>query len=408
VNSANFLSVMTFGAESDQTSCRSILDLPEDVVYVLLSYCDLRSLGRLAQVCRVFHFLVKQDLVWVRLRRRLTCVKDYTKSSRHPDDISVAEQCRIAINWAQGKCRDKRLIHHRVKQLPWLQLTDQNLWISYSNIVKCYTKKRDGRLQEHSHKTIRGQSGDVTKFVVRDGVLVSGSRDGSIQSHCCETGNRISKLKHCHTSDIHSVDFHTDVIVSGSRDATVKLWRMQDDSCGNALLHDISAEDRVWSVAMNPNGGTFIMGTAGINHVPPLRVWDTATAQLLGALGCRYKYGAGVLDIQFESPNTLLSCGYDTYVRMWDLRASYNHCVMMWEEPFDSTIYCVKSDNDQTFVSGTARHGMARLWDKRAVNPVKCYYVGKTNSPVYSLAFDPKRLYVALDKGINLVDYSIK
>jgi F-box/WD-40 domain protein 4 len=30
--------------------------------------------------------------------------------------------------------------------------------------------------------------------------------------------------------------------------------------------------------------------------------------------------GAGVLDLKFESPNILLSCGYDTAVRLWDMR----------------------------------------------------------------------------------------
>lgn len=32
------------------------------------------------------------------------------------------------------------------------------------------------------------------------------------------------------------------------------------------------------------------------------------------------RIGAGVLDLKFESPNILLSCGYDTAVRLWDMR----------------------------------------------------------------------------------------
>lgn len=39
-------------------------------------------------------------------------------------------------------------------------------------------------------------------------------------------------------------------------------------------------------------------------------------------LGSDFPPGAGVLDVMYESPSTLLSCGYDTYVRYWDLRAS--------------------------------------------------------------------------------------
>lgn len=44
---------------------------------------------------------------------------------------------------------------------------------------------------------------------------------------------------------------------------------------------------------------------------------------LLGALGENYKRGAGVLDMQYETKDVLLSCGYDTYIRLWDLRCSY-------------------------------------------------------------------------------------
>ena len=36
------------------------------------------------------------------------------------------------------------------------------------------------------------------------------------------------------------------------------------------------------------------------------------------------------------------------------------------------------------------------------------YYAGRTSSPVYSLAFDSAHLYVALDKGINLLDFTVK
>lgn len=44
---------------------------------------------------------------------------------------------------------------------------------------------------------------------------------------------------------------------------------------------------------------------------------------------------------------------------------------MMWEEPFDSAVYCVKTDGDCAMLTGTARHGMTRLWDKRATKPVQ-------------------------------------
>ena len=54
------------------------------------------------------------------------------------------------------------------------------------------------------------------------------------------------------------------------------------------------------------------------------------------------------------------------------IRLYYIYCsVMKWEEPFDSAIYCLKSDGGHCLLTGTARHGMVRLWDKRRYNHVQ-------------------------------------
>ena len=45
--------------------------------------------------------------------------------------------------------------------------------------------------------------------------------------------------------------------------------------------------------------------------------------------------------------------------------------VNRWEEPFDSTVYCVRTDGIYSLLTGTATYGMTRLWDKRMSAPVK-------------------------------------
>ena len=42
--------------------------------------------------------------------------------------------------------------------------------------------------------------------------------------------------------------------------------------------------------------------------------------QMIAPLG-EFRFGAGVLDLKYESPYTLLSCGYDASLRLWDLRS---------------------------------------------------------------------------------------
>ena len=85
---------------------------------------------------------------------------------------------------------------------------------------------------------------------------------------------------------------------------------------------------------------------------------------------------------------------------------------LRWDDPYDSAVYCIKSDGLHSILSGTARHGMVMLWDKRLVTtePVQLYYAGRSyscTSPVYSLGLRSGHLYVALDRGINVLDFSI-
>lgn len=40
----------------------------------------------------------------------------------------------------------------------------------------------------------------------------------------------------------------------------------------------------------------------------------------VAVLGTDHRNGAGVLHVCTETPSELLSCGYDTFVRLWDLR----------------------------------------------------------------------------------------
>ena len=61
--------------------------------------------------------------------------------------------------------------------------------------------------------------------------------------------------------------------------------------------------------------------------------WVCFSGVLLGYLGDEHKRGSGVLDMKFESPNILLTCGHDTYLRMWDLRM-HTWSVLAWSQLF--------------------------------------------------------------------------
>jgi len=194
------------------------------------------------------------------------------------------------------------------------------------------------------------------------------------------------------------------------RDKSVKVWTFNNnnDNNNNSLVinYSVLLEDRIWSVAVNESKAQFIIGSAGCRSNKPLLLYDIECGKLISQLGDNYRRGAGVLHVLCESETQVLSCGYDTCIRLWDIRDKPN-CVLKCEDPHDSAIYCIDSDHFVTILSGTARYGLTRLWDKRYPSKyVQMYYVGKDNSPVYSLSFDACHAYIALDNSINLLSFS--
>lgn len=63
----------------------------------------------------------------------------------------------------------------------------------------------------------------------------------------------------------------------------------------------------------------------------------------IGTLGQDYRHGAGVLDIQFDSEFTLLTCGYDTIIRLWDLRASLRQWYIMCDALSACAVYKIST-----------------------------------------------------------------
>lgn len=48
-------------------------------------------------------------------------------------------------------------------------------------------------------------------------------------------------------------------------------------------------------------------------------------------------------------------------------------CVMEWEEPHDSTLYCLQTDGNHLLATGSSYYGVVRLWDRRQR---ACLHVG--------------------------------
>nr|XP_023864371.1 F-box/WD repeat-containing protein 4-like [Salvelinus alpinus] len=169
-------------------------------------------------------------------------------------------------------------------------------------------------------------------------------------------------------------------MVCGSRDRTARIWILSSNCPGGT----IPMNDKVWSVAIS----------------------STQRCELLCCLGSEFQWDAGVLDIVYESPFQQLTCGYDTYIRSWDLRLSPRKCVMEWEEPHDSALYCIQTDGNHMIASGSSYYGVIRTWDKRQTRCLEMFQLSSAvSSPVYCLRFNTSHLYAALATALHSLDF---
>lgn len=132
--------------------------------------------------------------------------------------------------------------------------------------------------------------------------------------------------------------------------------------------------------------------------------------------------------MKWDNPQTLYTCGYDMYVRKWDMRIG--KLVQSWDDPYLSTVYCLDTDHCYTVISGTSTHGRTVLWDTRTnksiqvrlpyillkkniqFNNLQIYFMntckGGRSSPIYSLSFDSSHLITATDMYLNFLNFSVR
>ncbi|XP_076141734.1 F-box/WD repeat-containing protein 4 [Alosa pseudoharengus] len=385
----------------------SLFQLPDDVLYLILSYLDCKSLCRLSQVCRrLFHF-TRRDAVWRKIAKDLINTGITRQGGDLYQGIPLKDRVRISQNWSQGSCRKEVLLKWKTNLLPWLQLDHDVLYLSQAADIGAYHLSPDrgrGRFQHSRFALFSGHQEDVCRFVLTDTHLISAGGDGKIIIH--NRRDDFSMEFYAHSQEVNCIDCKDGLIVSGSRDKTSRIWTLSPNRLGKCL-HTIHTFDRVWSVALSPTIGTFVTGTACCEDSTPLRIWDTERCQLVCCLGEDFRRGAGVLDIIYESPFQLLTCGYDTYIRYWDLRVCSRKCVMEWEEPHDSALYCMQTDGNHLIVSGSSYYGVVRLWDKRHTRCLQMFQLtSSTSSPVYCLRLNASHLYAALASALYSLDFT--
>ena len=105
--------------------------------------------------------------------------------------------------------------------------------------------------------------------ILESGIIVSGSRDSTIRLWTLQSGKiELRNVLHGHTAEVRNVQVHGDVIVSGSYDADARIWSAQTGECLHILhghgrhVHGLAFDGK--RVATSSTDGD-------------IRVWDSET-----------------------------------------------------------------------------------------------------------------------------------
>jgi WD40 repeat protein len=114
--------------------------------------------------------------------------------------------------------------------------------------------------------------------------------------------------------------------------------------------------DQVAALALSPDGATLATGGA----VPEVRLWDTASGQLLGALEGHSQF---ILDAAFSPDGaTLATASDDGTVRLWDVAARQTRHLLAPAGMMRLLTVAVFSPDGASLATG-GLDGVIRLWD---------------------------------------------
>ncbi|KAH8802476.1 beta transducin-like protein HET-E2C*4 [Xylogone sp. PMI_703] len=228
--------------------------------------------------------------------------------------------------------------------------------------------------------------------------IVSGSSDATVRLWDAMTGILLQTFEG-HSIAVLSVAFSPDgkQIVSGSSDSTIQLWNIVTKT----PLHTLKGHSHsILSVAFSPDGEQIVSNSADNT----IRLWDVMTGTLLQTLeGC----SGSVWSVPFSPDGKLIVCvTNDNTIELWNIITKT--LIQTLKGRFYAVYSVAFSPDGKQIVSGSA-DSTIRLWDVMTGILLQTFK-GHSNS-IRSVAFSPdsKRIISgSYDSTIRLWDIATK
>lgn len=193
-----------------------------------------------------------------------------------------------------------------------------------------------------------------------------------------------------HTNSVRAVSGCNNILVSGSYDSTVRVWRI---STGECIWRLIGHSQKVYSVVIDPKRNRCISGSMDWK----VKVWSLETGTCIWTLEGHSSL-VGLLDLSYDY---LVSAAADSTLRVWD--PDTGKCIHVLSA-HTGAITCFQHDENKV-ISGS--DGLLKMWDVRTGRFVTNILTDL--SGVWQVRFDERRCVAAVQRDhvtyIEVLDF---
>ncbi|CAJ0907106.1 12057_t:CDS:2 [Entrophospora sp. SA101] len=343
-------------------------DLPQEVSLQILSYLDAISLCKAAQVSKKWQELADDNAVWKRI-----CMQHIDKK---------CNKCGwgLPLLENQHESNNEREDDNNNRTIIWKQIYSRRLVI-----------ERNWRKGRYSVKVLEGHSDGITCLQLKKDILITGSYDATVRIWSIETGETLSVLSG-HTSSVKALQFDDSMLATASLDCTIKLWNYKKGTCIRTLR---GHTDSV--ISLHFIKGVLASGSAD----KTIKVWNSSSGQhytLIGHTDCVNRV------IIYKETQILSSSddgSLDNTLKVWCAQSGkccstlFGHVEGIWALALNS-LRMVTGSQDKT----------VKIWDK---NTGVCLHTlkGHEDSVTCIALSDTKVVTGSDDKTIRIWDFNV-
>ncbi|XP_032222090.1 F-box/WD repeat-containing protein 1A isoform X2 [Nematostella vectensis] len=338
----------------------------------ILSFLDAKSLCAAEVVCKEWHRVIADGMLWKKLIERKVRTDplwhglserrgwgQYLFKSKVPDPPNndffrklypkiIQDLETIETNWRCG--------NHALHKIPCRSENSKGVYCLQYDDHKIVSGLRDNTIKVWDKKSLAcvkvltGHTGSVLCLQYDENVIVTGSSDSTVRVWNVHAGDMLNTLIH-HCEAVLHLRFQEGMMVTCSKDRSIAVWDMQSPT--DISLRRVLVGHRA-AVNVVDFDDKYIVSASGDRTI---KVWSTSTCEFVRTLNGHRR---GIACLQYRD-RLVVSGSSDNTIRLWDIECGA--CLRVLEG-HEELVRCIRFDNKR-IVSG-AYDGKIKVWDLQA------------------------------------------